>query len=60
MASNEDDSGFDIGRSFESFQKVIKQSGPAAAASYGLIVSILLFTCHLLNTIYFTQLDGSR
>lgn len=44
MASNENDSGFDIGRSFESFQKVIKQSGPAAAASYGLIVSILLFT----------------
>ena len=44
MAGNENDSGFDISRSFESFQKVIKQSGPAASSSYGLIVSILLFT----------------
>ena len=44
MAGSENDSGFDIRRSFESFQKVIKQSGPVAAASYGLIVSILLFT----------------
>ena len=43
-AGSENDSGFDIGRSFESFQKVIKQSGPAAAASYGPVVSILLFT----------------
>ena len=28
----------------ESFQKIVKQSGPAATASYGLIFSILIFT----------------
>ena len=44
MAETENGPGLDIGKSFESFQKVIKQSGPAAAASYGLIASILLFT----------------
>tara|TARA_B100001175_G_C19301272_1_gene538356 strand:- start:75 stop:320 length:246 start_codon:yes stop_codon:yes gene_type:complete len=31
-------------KSFSSFQKIIKQSGPAASASYSLIASILLFT----------------
>ena len=44
MAETENGPGLDIGKSFESFQKVIKQSGPAAAASSGLIASILLFT----------------
>ena len=29
---------------FKSFQNIVKQSGPAAAASYGLIASILIFT----------------
>ncbi len=44
MAENEDQYGFDIGKSFETFQRILKQSAPAAAASYGLIASILLFT----------------
>tara|TARA_B100001175_G_C19444894_1_gene608240 strand:+ start:860 stop:1117 length:258 start_codon:yes stop_codon:yes gene_type:complete len=44
MTENEDRSGAGIGRSFDSFQKIIKQSGPAASASYGLVASILLFT----------------
>ena len=33
-----------IVENFKSFQNIVKQSGPAAAASYGLIVSILIFT----------------
>ena len=34
----------DIGENFKSFQNIAQQSGPAAAASYGLIASILIFT----------------
>ena len=34
----------DIIENFKSFQNVARQSGPAAAASYGLIASILIFT----------------
>jgi|TARA_B100001741_G_scaffold74281_1_gene60054 F0F1-type ATP synthase assembly protein I len=34
----------DILENFKSFQNIVKQSGPAAAASYGLIASILIFT----------------
>ena len=37
-------SGFDIGRSLEYFQKIVKESGPAAAASYTLLASVLIFT----------------
>ena len=44
MTETEDRSRTGIGRSFDSFQKIIKQSGPAASASYGLVASILLFT----------------
>ena len=33
-----------IVENFKSFQNIVKQSGPAAAASYGLIASILIFT----------------
>ena len=33
-----------IVKNFKSFQNVVQQSGPAAAASYGLIASILIFT----------------
>ena len=33
-----------IVENFKSFQNIAKQSGPAAAASYGLIASILIFT----------------
>ena len=44
MTETEDRSGTGIGKSFDSFQKIIKQSGPAASASYGLVASILLFT----------------
>ncbi|MDP6169943.1 MAG: AtpZ/AtpI family protein [Candidatus Marinimicrobia bacterium] len=36
--------GMGLHTSLESFQRIIKQSGPAASASYGLITSILLFT----------------
>ena len=34
----------DIVKNFKSFQNIAKQSGSAAAASYGLIASILIFT----------------
>ncbi len=33
-----------IEENFKSFQNIAQQSGPAAAASYGLIASILIFT----------------
>ena len=33
-----------IVENFKSFQTIAQQSGPAAAASYGLIASILIFT----------------
>ena len=33
-----------IEENFKSFQNIAHQSGPAAAASYGLIASILIFT----------------
>ena len=36
--------GIDLSTSLESFQRIIKQSGPAASASYALITSILIFT----------------
>jgi len=44
MADSEDRSGIDVGKSLDSFQKIIKQAGPAASASYSLVASILLFT----------------
>ena len=47
MSKNEKDKGkgqFDIVENFKSFQNIVKQSGPAAAASYGLIASVLIFT----------------
>ena len=44
MADIEDRAGIHIRKSLESFQKIIKQAGPAASASYGLVASILLFT----------------
>ena len=44
MADTEDRSGIDVGKSLDSFQKIIKQAGPAASASYSLVASILLFT----------------
>ena len=47
MSKNEKDKGkgqVDIVVNFKSFQNIVKQSGPAAAASYGLIASILIFT----------------
>ena len=39
-----DEGQIDILENFKSFQNIVKQSGPAAAASYGLIASILIFT----------------
>ena len=44
MADTGDRSGIDVGKSLDSFQKIIKQAGQAASASYGLVASILLFT----------------
>lgn len=47
MSKNEKDKGkgqVDIVKNFKSFQNIVKQSGPSAAASYGLIASILIFT----------------
>ena len=47
MSKNEKDKGksqIDIVENFKSFQNTVKKSGPAAAASYGLIASILIFT----------------
>ena len=46
MSKNEKDKGkgqIDIVENFKSFQNIAKHSGPAAA-SYGLISSILIFT----------------
>ena len=34
----------DLAENFKSFQNIARQSGPAAAASNGLIASILIFT----------------
>ena len=47
MSEKEKDKGegqIDILENFKSLQNIVKQSGPAAAASYGLIASILIFT----------------
>ena len=47
MSKNDKGKGkgqIDIVENFKSFQNIAKQSGPAAAASYGLIASILTFT----------------
>ena len=44
MTKTGDRPRIDFGKSFESFHKIIKQSGPAASASYGLVASILIFT----------------
>ena len=44
MDENQKDRDFDFSKSLSSFQKIIKQSGPAASASYSLVTSILLFT----------------
>ncbi len=44
MTEDQDKKKSDISRSLNSFQKIIRQSGPAATASYGLIASILIFT----------------
>ena len=47
MSKNEKDIGkgqINLVGNFKSFQNIAKQSGPAAAASYSLIASILIFT----------------
>ena len=47
MSEKEKEKGegqIDILKNFKSFQNIVKQSGPAAASSYGLIASILIFT----------------
>ena len=37
-------SSFDLGRSLEYFQNFVKESGPAASASYTLLASVVIFT----------------
>ena len=47
MSENEKEKGkgqINILENFKSLQNIAQQSGPAAAASYGLIASILIFT----------------
>ena len=47
MSKKDNDKGkvqIGIVENFKSFQNIVQQSGPAAAASYGLIASILIFT----------------
>jgi len=44
MVEKEDPSGFDLGKSFAYFQKIVRESGPAATASYTLLASVLIFT----------------
>ncbi len=44
MSENQNSHGFDWGKSFAYFQKIIKDSGPAATASYTLLASVLVFT----------------
>ncbi len=47
MSKNDKGKGksqIDIVENFKSFQNTVKKSGPAAAASYGLIASVLIFT----------------
>ena len=44
MPEHENRPGFDLGKSFAYFQKIIQQSGPAASASYGLLAFVLIFT----------------
>ena len=44
MTESENRPGFDLGKSFAYFQKILQQSGPAASASYGLLASLLIFT----------------
>ena len=44
MSQDDKKHWFELGRSFEYFQKVLQSSGPAASASYTLIASVLIFT----------------
>ena len=44
MTDPKNRSGFELGRSLEYFQNIVKESGPAASASYTLVASVLIFT----------------
>jgi F0F1-type ATP synthase assembly protein I len=44
MTDPKNRSGFELGRSLEHFQNIVKESGPAASASYTLLASVLIFT----------------
>ena len=44
MTEHENRPGFDPGKSFAYFQKILQQSGPLASASYGLLASVVIFT----------------
>jgi len=44
MKSHNSWSGSNFGNSLKFFQKVLIQSGPAATASYTLVISIIFFT----------------
>ena len=44
MVEKENPSGFELSKSFAYFQKIVRESGPAATASYTLLASVLIFT----------------
>ena len=44
MVEKEDRSGYELGKSFAYFQKIVRESGPAATVSYTLLASVLIFT----------------
>ena len=44
MTDPKNRSGFELGRSLEYFQNIVKESGPASSASYTLLASVLIFT----------------
>jgi len=44
MTDPKGQSDFDLGRALKYFQNIVKESGPAASASYTLLASVLIFT----------------
>ena len=57
MKDEKDKSRNDIGQSLEYFQKIIKDSSPAASASYTLLASVLIF---ILLGMYFDSINGTK
>ena len=44
MHKKDNNQDYDISKSFISFQKIVRQSGPAATASYTLLASLIIFS----------------